>query len=372
MRKNKGITLVALVVTIVVLLILAAVSINLVLGQNGLIANAKEAREKSKNATDEESQLLNGTIPDYIAEQVNGTTNGGGSTGGGETPGGGNTPTEPETPSGTVTISGTTITSANLRQYLGKKVQYTPATPSTSYGTSTTYRLFYVDFANDFGDGAGTIYLKADYGEKNISLASYTSYQSTDSYAVMKKINPSWIQPETLQTNDKCVSWLADPNVWNGWKDTSLTSKTNYVVGSPSLEMYVKSYNAYLDANPDLEKNGGTNKAEKLACEYVTSGYSAKGYRIGFLNTDKGSWANTGYYQAENSLIKPTTAADKMYNPGSSTYYWLASPSAYDSNTLMYVDGNISRVGGSGYGDNLAVCPLVSLKSDVTLKFVTE
>ena len=41
MRKNKGITLVALVVTIVVLLILAAVSINLVLGQNGLIANAK-------------------------------------------------------------------------------------------------------------------------------------------------------------------------------------------------------------------------------------------------------------------------------------------------------------------------------------------
>ena len=337
MRKNKGITLVALVVTIVVLLILAAVSINLVLGQNGLIANAKEAREKSKNATDEESQLLNGTIPDYIAEQVNGTTNGGGSTGGGETPGGGNTPTEPETPSGTVTISGTTITSANLRQYLGKKVQYTPATPSTSYGTSTTYRLFYVDFANDFGDGAGTIYLKADYGEKNISLASYTSYQSTDSYAVMKKINPSWIQPETLQTNDKCVSWLADSNVWDGWKDTSLTSKTNYVVGSPSLEMYVKSYNAYLDANPDLEKNGGTNKAEKLACEYVTGGYDAKGYRIGFLNTDKGSWANKGYYQAKNSLIKPTTAADKMYTPGSSAY-WLASPSASSRTDSMYVE----------------------------------
>ena len=322
--RQSGITLVALVVTIVVLLILAGVSISLVLGQNGLIANAKEAREKTKNATDEESQLINGTIPDYIAEQVNGTTSGGG-----------NTPTEPEAPSGSVTISGTTITSANLRQYLGKKVQYTPATPSTSYGTSTTYRLFYVDFANDFGDGAGTIYLKADNDGKNITLSSYISYQSTDSYAVMKKINPSWIQPETLQTNDKCVSWLADSNVWDGWKDTSLTSKTNYVVGSPSLEMYVKSYNAYLDANPDLEKNGGTNKAEKLACEYVTSGYSAKGYRIGFLNTDKGSWANTGYYQDENSLIKPTTAADKMYNPGSSTY-WLASPSASSRTDSMY------------------------------------
>ena len=43
MKKNKGITLVALVVTIVVLLILAGVSINLVLGNNGIIAKAKDA-----------------------------------------------------------------------------------------------------------------------------------------------------------------------------------------------------------------------------------------------------------------------------------------------------------------------------------------
>ena len=47
MRKNKGITLVALVVTIVVLLILAGVSINLVLGNNGIITKAKEAAEKT-------------------------------------------------------------------------------------------------------------------------------------------------------------------------------------------------------------------------------------------------------------------------------------------------------------------------------------
>ena len=36
-QENKGITLIALVVTIVVLIILATVSINAVLGQNGLI-----------------------------------------------------------------------------------------------------------------------------------------------------------------------------------------------------------------------------------------------------------------------------------------------------------------------------------------------
>ena len=45
-RRDKGITLVALVVTIVVLLMLAAVSINMILGSNGIINKSKEAREK--------------------------------------------------------------------------------------------------------------------------------------------------------------------------------------------------------------------------------------------------------------------------------------------------------------------------------------
>ena len=56
MTGQKGITLVALVVTIVVLLILAGVTINLVIGQNGLINRAKEAAQKTKNATESEMQ----------------------------------------------------------------------------------------------------------------------------------------------------------------------------------------------------------------------------------------------------------------------------------------------------------------------------
>lgn len=47
LKTKKGITLVALVVTIVVLLILAGISVNLVLGNDGLIERAKEAREKT-------------------------------------------------------------------------------------------------------------------------------------------------------------------------------------------------------------------------------------------------------------------------------------------------------------------------------------
>ena len=57
MKKSNGITLVALVVTIVVLLILAGVSINLVLGENGLITQAKEAKRKTEEATKEDMVL---------------------------------------------------------------------------------------------------------------------------------------------------------------------------------------------------------------------------------------------------------------------------------------------------------------------------
>ena len=54
MKNNKGITLVALVVTIVVLLILAGVSINSVLGENVIIINANEAEEKKAAAQEKE------------------------------------------------------------------------------------------------------------------------------------------------------------------------------------------------------------------------------------------------------------------------------------------------------------------------------
>ena len=53
-KEMKGITLVALVVTIVVLLILAGVSINSVLGENGIIIKAKEVAEKTAAAQERE------------------------------------------------------------------------------------------------------------------------------------------------------------------------------------------------------------------------------------------------------------------------------------------------------------------------------
>ena len=54
LKQNKGITLIALVITIIVLLILAGVSISAVMGENGIATKAKEASEATEKAQKEE------------------------------------------------------------------------------------------------------------------------------------------------------------------------------------------------------------------------------------------------------------------------------------------------------------------------------
>ena len=62
-KEMKGITLIALVITIVVLMILAGVSINTVLGDDGIIQKAKEAAEATKRASAEEE--MNRLVLEY-------------------------------------------------------------------------------------------------------------------------------------------------------------------------------------------------------------------------------------------------------------------------------------------------------------------
>lgn len=65
LKEQKGITLVALVVTIIVLLILAGVTIALVLGQNGIIGKAQTA-----NKSQEEAVVHDDVVSAFAAIQV--------------------------------------------------------------------------------------------------------------------------------------------------------------------------------------------------------------------------------------------------------------------------------------------------------------
>lgn len=74
LKENKGVTLVALVITIIVLLILAGVSIAMVAGDNGVLNQAVSASEKTAGATAKEdlSQAVTGVQSDFYADVYGG------------------------------------------------------------------------------------------------------------------------------------------------------------------------------------------------------------------------------------------------------------------------------------------------------------
>ena len=58
MREERGITLVALVITVIVLIILAGVTLSTLVGDNGIITKAQEAKQNMANAVAEEDKLI--------------------------------------------------------------------------------------------------------------------------------------------------------------------------------------------------------------------------------------------------------------------------------------------------------------------------
>ena len=217
MKKNKGITLVALVVTIVVLLILAGVSINLVLGDNGIIAKAKEAQRKSAEASQNDLIGMN-ELAQQLGEKING------STGSGSGNGGTGGKTEPETvpylPSddfhydtSTSVDTGLIIADSNGNEYVWVVVPRTTAVYKTTGLGKTTFT-------------------DADYTSIEKDLKDYTSIYVTESgYS------------DLYYPDDKNVGWFADETAYNNLKNSML--KSVYENGG----FYVGRYEAGIGTN---------------------------------------------------------------------------------------------------------------------------
>ena len=71
-KRQKGITLIALVITIIVLLILAGVSISLVVGNNGILGRAEDTVDIHQKAKvlEEAEMILSGWQTVYIVEKT--------------------------------------------------------------------------------------------------------------------------------------------------------------------------------------------------------------------------------------------------------------------------------------------------------------
>ena len=86
-RGEKGITLLMLVITIIILIILATVSINAVVGENGLIQSAKNSKDSAENEVAQQTGKMNSLLTEYsniMAEDAEITEPGEGANPGGD------------------------------------------------------------------------------------------------------------------------------------------------------------------------------------------------------------------------------------------------------------------------------------------------
>ena len=393
--NQRGITLIALVITIIVLLILAGVSIAMLTGQNGILAQAQKAKTTTDNKSAEEkvklavmaarSQSETGALEaDKLVTEV--TTNYGGQA---ETTAGGFPVTVTidgksftVDENGTVEVSKyeTSILSASdiaaktdkTKIYGAKVTGYTLPSGTT---TDVGWKIFYADNSN--------IYLIADnyvertnlpYSTNGTTATSNKPNDGSSSYArtayfsnilndyvtgsaritdnKLKALNNDYFNTKgftSTNSNMKSVAYMMDTTAWNS---KFKGNKAEYAIGGPTVELLFKSYKG---------KYGTTYESQAIESSDKTN----TGYQI--RKTSKDTWANY-----VSSML---TTNDSLYVITSQTNalaYWLASPSAYSTSDVMivyfYGEVNHNSYNYNSYGFR----PLVCLQSNVTLEKVSD
>ena len=234
MKNNKGITLVALVVTIVVLLILATVSINLVLGDNGIVKKAQDAKTKSAEASENDLKGMNSLV-----SEMEGALAGNGGAGGSGTdtkvPAEATAETAPYFPDNTFTKKEGTIDTGLVIQDASGNEYVWVVVPRTTAVYKTT--------------GLGkTIFTDTDYTNIETDLKSYTStYVTISGYS------------DVYYPDDKNVGWFADATAYNNLKNSML--KNVYENGG----FYVGRYEAGIAEN--RTSKSATNSDGKYTIE---------------------------------------------------------------------------------------------------------
>ena len=307
--KQSGITLVALVVTVVVLLILAGVSIRLVLDNNGIITKAGEAKDKH-----EQGRVNDQTDLSSAEEWINQMT--GGNSGGGSLPTNADGSSKPYLPSSDFTqVSGTDLSNGLViedgsgNQYVWIEVPKTAAVYPTA-GTAITeftddeYTAIETDlhtYTNDYRDG--TSYKDEYYSEATTGLTS-------EAYSALKK--------------KMLKSVYQNGGFWIGRYEIGIDENTTRSFGSDySTEHPTTDQTPVIKANKVPYNWIRCSQAESLAETFAPSGYTSslmfgvqwnlvlkyletKGASQADLKTDSTSWGN--YYNATDFTITNTNA----------------------------------------------------------------
>ena len=288
--KQTGITLIALVVTIVVLLILAGVSINAIFGNSGIIEKAKDAQNRMNNAQESDLNALN-DLDKWINNQVNGTT------------GGDDTPTEKPLITDSSLTSNDRTSSESTTVIAEDKNGNQVVVPggfkiSGDSGESVEQgvviedkegnQFVWVPVSNINGDGSNKI-KKDDGSEVEITLGRYT-------FATSSPGTPTIIQ----KGSEYDQTTLAQA--------TAGTLDTKYKAGN-----YYYELNGTRTSNEKEDKTG-TNTTAKNLKEFIEKTEANKGFYIARYEASYGSGYNSSgtdtatKFGNAKPLSKPSTA----------------------------------------------------------------
>ncbi len=352
MKQSKGVTLIALVITIIVLLILAGVSIAMLTGDNGLLTKAENAKtqteiagikervktdilgEQAGNKTADISKTQLKTIldkyftdvpDDYTLEteitakaeygsykmKVSDLYDG--------TFGGEDVPQVPEFDENTFTLGTSASDAKNTNKYGSKVTNYNVEEAETG-----GWRLFYQD--NNY------TYLISDNCIGNYKPSEqYSNYASgADVSTIGKKLNPminSLFTSSNKNSNIRATAWLTDTSKWSKYTNGDAV----FAIGSPTIELFTASF------------NNRNNKSTKVELSANTIGYNTPTLPS-LLNVDD----NEG-----------------IYNKNSSTTWWIASPNQlWDENYECYIMSD-SIFQENVTGISSAIRPVVCIPTSV-------
>ena len=350
--QDKGITLIALVVIIIVLIILAGVSIKLVLDDNGIIIKAKEASQEPEISGITEKIKL-----DIAAKEIEKTKNNSKFT-----------KSEMEEilqKYGTINYEGTAIKSITTTEgnyeilyediYTGKLEVVTKVVKASDIEADVSYIGKYVNYGGQenykgvkwriFNAENGKIqliadnYIKSDVMPTATNIRKGTAEGANSDYCVYSANNR--------------VTLLNYINTISNWSDfVAVTGAT--VTGAPTLEQFINSYN-----RTHRESSKETVKEIFIAKETAMSD-GLDGYYVG-----KSKNPTTTYISGLD-----TTEMENLYvidDDTNANGYWTASPSAFYPTFVVFVQYN-GELYYNGYGNRyMALRPLVSLPSGITL-----
>ena len=407
LKNTNGITLIALVVTIVVLLILAGVSINALFGDSGIINKAKDAQNRMDEATKNDLDSIN-ELNNWIDGKVNGTTGSGGTVEGQEgsllamyqkaqkescdnADGKCNDAThlhigdyvDYKNPT-----SGTAeVTSAESGVYGNDSNGNATVNITQTYTLSTTknnvkWRVLGID-----SETGGLKLIAADPIERdaNPALLTAVSAKSEDNMLYLKgaesyvygptamnKIGAMYLN-STYATKARSAT-MDDVNEVTGVTTPEEIKKVNMLAGE-GIQQYGTSFSFENQYTPKLWLEIGKKADATKAITVDGDGEGTKGV------TGYAYYVNSTNAEITSAKMKNTRAYDLLFKGADTKPYWLASRGvlAYSeladfglAGVVIVVDGAVAGVGSDFFyssglegGRGLAVRPVVILKSDV-------